>query len=104
MTELQHYWKDSVRDAKQHEATDVGRLLKSVDDDGNTPLHLACKHGFLDVAKTLIKMPGANIGARWASSMQACPYDTVEPLYKLKEDTVVTLNTFMILDPRYVQN
>ena len=64
MTELQHYWKESVRDTKQHEATDVGRLLKSVDDDGNTPLHLACKYGFLDVAKTLIKMPGANIGAR----------------------------------------
>ena len=50
-----------------HEAmdADVGRLLKSVDDDGNTPLHLACKYGFIDVAKTLIKMPGANIGARY---------------------------------------
>ena len=61
VTELQHYWKDSVKDRKQH---DVGRLLKSVDDDGNTPLHLACKYGFIDVAKTLIKMPGADIGAR----------------------------------------
>ena len=64
MTELQHYWKDSVKNKGQHEATDIGRLLKSVDDDGNTPLHLACKHGFLDVAKNLIKMPGADIGAR----------------------------------------
>ena len=53
-----------MKDIKQHEATDVGRLLKSVDDNGNTPLHLACKHGFMDIAKTLIKMPGANIGAR----------------------------------------
>ena len=64
VTELQHYWEDSVKDPKQHEATDVGRLLKSVDDDGNTPLHLACKYGYIDIAKTLIKMPGANIGAR----------------------------------------
>lgn len=53
-----------MKDSKRHEVTDVGRLLKSVDDDGNTPLHLACKQGFIDVAKTLIKMPGADIGAR----------------------------------------
>ena len=59
VTELQHYWKESG-----HELTDTGRLLKSTDDDGNTPLHIACKHGFVDVAKTLIKMPGADIEAR----------------------------------------
>lgn len=53
-----------MKDSERHEVTDVGRLLKSVDDDGNTPLHLACKHGFIDVAKTLIKMPGADVGAR----------------------------------------
>ena len=80
VTELQHYWKDSLTDGATDVATDVGRLLKSVDDDGNTPLHLACKYGFIDVAKTLIKMPGANIGARYIAK-HACTHQRIKTAY-----------------------
>lgn len=39
-------------------------LVKSTDENGNTPLHLACGNGFVEVAKLLMKMNGADIGAR----------------------------------------
>lgn len=57
VSELQHYWEKS-------DTGNAGRLVKSTDEDGNTPLHLACKHGFADVVKTLLKMPGADVGAK----------------------------------------
>ena len=39
-------------------------LVKSTDENGNTPLHLACMNGYVEVAKLLMKMDGADIGAR----------------------------------------
>ena len=42
---------------------DCSHLVKSTDENGNTPLHLACMNGFVEVAKLLMKM-GADIGAR----------------------------------------
>lgn len=39
-------------------------LVKSTDENGNTPLHLACMNGYVEVAKILMKMDGADIGAR----------------------------------------
>ena len=39
-------------------------LMKYVDVDGNTPLHLACMHGYEEVALYLMKNH-ADIGARY---------------------------------------
>ena len=39
-------------------------LMKDVDVDGNTPLHLACMHGYEEVALYLMKNH-ADIGARY---------------------------------------
>ena len=41
-------------------------MVKSTDEDGDTPLHLACKHGHVEVAKHLIKI-GGDVEARYAS-------------------------------------
>jgi ankyrin repeat protein len=49
MVELQHHCSD---------------LVKSADEHGNTPLHLACMNGYVEAAKLLMKMDGADIGAR----------------------------------------
>lgn len=38
-------------------------MIRSVDEDGNTPLHLACCHGYEEVALYLINNQ-ADIGAR----------------------------------------
>ena len=45
-------------------STSVGPLVKSTDENGNTPLHLACLNGYVEVAKLLMKTDGADIGAR----------------------------------------
>ena len=46
---------------------DIGcDMLESVDVDGNTPLHLACTHGYEEVALCLMKKH-ADIGARYDS-------------------------------------
>lgn len=37
--------------------------VKDIDQDGNTPLHLACIHGFVNVAKVLVES-GADVEAR----------------------------------------
>jgi ankyrin repeat protein len=42
----------------------VGMMISSVDEDGNTPLHLACYHGYEEVALYLINNQ-ADIGARY---------------------------------------
>ena len=39
-------------------------VMKCVDEDGNTPLHLACTHGYEEVALCLMKN-NADIGARY---------------------------------------
>ena len=39
---------------------------KSTDENGDTPLHLACSYGFMEVAERLIK-GGADIEARYWS-------------------------------------
>jgi ankyrin repeat protein len=39
-------------------------MIRSVDGDGNTPLHLACYHGYEEVALYLINNE-ADIGARY---------------------------------------
>ena len=39
-------------------------MMKYVDMDGNTPLHLACMHGYEEVALYLMKNH-ADIGARY---------------------------------------
>ena len=38
-----------------------------VDEDGNTPLHLACISGSFKVAKVLIENKAADVEARWVS-------------------------------------
>lgn len=45
------------------EFEDCREMVKSTDEKGNTPLHLACEQGFVEVAKTLMRM-GADVGAR----------------------------------------
>ena len=39
--------------------------VKDVDQDGNTPLHLACIHGFVDIVELLINNHNADIEAVW---------------------------------------
>ena len=39
-------------------------LAKSTDENGDTPLHLACKCGHMEVAKRLVKV-GADVEARY---------------------------------------
>ena len=39
-------------------------MMESVDEDGNTPLHLACTHGYEEVALCLMKNH-ADVGARY---------------------------------------
>ena len=43
-------------------------MIRSVDEDGNTPLHLACCHGYEEVALYLINNQ-ADIGARYNNSI-----------------------------------
>lgn len=40
-------------------------MLRSMDEDGNTPLHLACTHGYEEVALYLIRNQADIIGARY---------------------------------------
>ena len=42
-------------------------MMESVDEDGNTPLHLACTHGYEEVALCLMKNH-ADIGARYGNN------------------------------------
>ena len=46
-------------------------MIRSVDEDGNTPLHLACCHGYEEVALYLINNQ-ADIGARYNNSIARC--------------------------------
>ena len=46
-------------------------MIRSVDEDGNTPLHLACCHGYEEVALYLINNQ-ADIGARYYNSIARC--------------------------------
>jgi ankyrin repeat protein len=43
-------------------------IIRSVDGDGNTPLHLACYHGYEEVALYLINNQ-ADIGARYVGKI-----------------------------------
>lgn len=40
-------------------------MLRCVDEDGNTPLHLACTHGYEEVALYLMQKQPDTIGARY---------------------------------------
>ena len=57
-------------------------LMKYVDVDGNTPLHLACMHGYEEVALCLMKNH-ADIGARYDTLINYWPYMVASscPLY-----------------------
>ena len=43
-------------------------MVKSTDKNHNTPLHLACQFGYVEVANRLIKM-GADIEARYVMAI-----------------------------------
>ena len=70
-------------------------VIRSVDEDGNTPLHLACCHGYEEVALYLINNQ-ADIGARYIASCMCILYSSII-IYTLHNQYYVAITDTSIL-------